>query len=87
MVDESFPAPTTLGEVRRRALKIMPWEALKSTAQRTRQQAGAPVAAPGRNDGINAASPAAIIPVTRSHQRGPVQCVGLGAELTQNGVW
>lgn len=33
-VDDSVPDPTTFGEVRRRAWKIMPREALKSTAQR-----------------------------------------------------
>ncbi len=33
-VDDSVPDPTTFGEVRQRAWKIMPREALKSTAQR-----------------------------------------------------
>lgn len=33
-VDDSVPDPTTFGEVRRRAWKIMPREALKTTAQR-----------------------------------------------------
>lgn len=33
-VDDSVPNPTTFGEVRQRAWKIMPREALKSTAQR-----------------------------------------------------
>ncbi|MFW8079376.1 Tn3 family transposase, partial [Klebsiella pneumoniae] len=33
-VDDSVPDPTTFGEVRRRAWKIMPREALKNTAQR-----------------------------------------------------
>lgn len=33
-VDDSVPDPTTFGEVRRRAWKIMPRETLKSTAQR-----------------------------------------------------
>lgn len=33
-VDNSVPDPTTFGEVRRRAWKIMPREALKTTAQR-----------------------------------------------------
>lgn len=33
-VDDSVPDPPTFGEVRRRAWKIMPREALKSTAQR-----------------------------------------------------
>jgi TnpA family transposase len=33
-VDDSVPDPTTFGEVRRRAWKIMPREVLKSTAQR-----------------------------------------------------
>lgn len=33
-VDDSVPAPTTFGEVRRRAWKIMPRETLKNTAQR-----------------------------------------------------
>ena len=32
-VDDSIPDPTTFGEIRRRAWKIMPWETLKSTAQ------------------------------------------------------
>lgn len=35
-VDDSVPDPTTFGEVRRRAWKIMPREALKTTAQRMR---------------------------------------------------
>jgi len=33
-VDDSVPDPTTFAEVRRRAFKIMPREALKTTAQR-----------------------------------------------------